>query len=291
MLDDGKEFLPLYRDIVFKHCFGDSDNTKFTYFLLEVFFNKRVGYFEDAIILNSVKLNRKTVVSKRFEVDVLVKTKDEEVYILEAQTVYNKNSEIKNTMYFTDIFSNIIKSGETYLNIRPVTLINFVKDMKIHQTDEIIKSYELVNNRFHEDKVLENYFRIYIVDIDKSSGVDYNTNRRLNEMRQFMKASSYKEALRVAKGTNNPIYMELLERMVKFMNKEYVQDYSKEEKLIRSNLELAFMEGHISGLAEGELKKQLEIAKMLMQDDDISIEKVSKYTGLSKEKLLKLKEN
>lgn len=69
------------------------------------------------------------------------------------------------------------------------------------------------------------------------------------------------------------------------MGNEYVQDYSIQEKLIRSRIDTAKNEG----LAEGERNKQLEIAKMIIKNTNTSLEKISLCTGLSIEEVTKLK--
>ncbi len=74
------------------------------------------------------------------------------------------------------------------------------------------------------------------------------------------------------------------------MEMDYVQDYSAQEKLIRSNLQDAKEEGIALGLAEGEKNKQLEIAKMLIQNTETSLEQISLCTGLSIEELEKIQE-
>ena len=51
-----------------------------------------------------------------------------------------------------------------------------------------------------------------------------------------------------------------------------------------------FNEGHTEGFNEGEIKKSLEIAKKLLEND-MSIEDISRITELSKEEILKLQDN
>ena len=78
------------------------------------------------------------------------------------------------------------------------------------------------------------------------------------------------------------------------MEMDYVQDYSAQEKLIRSNLQDAKEEGialgRASGLAEGEKNKQLEIAKIMLHSNE-PLEKVSLFTNLPIEELKNLQEN
>ena len=74
------------------------------------------------------------------------------------------------------------------------------------------------------------------------------------------------------------------------MEMDYVQDYSAQEKLIRSNLQDAKEEGIALGHAEGEKNKQLEIAKIMLNSNE-PLEKVSLFTNLPIEELKNLQEN
>ena len=84
--------------------------------------------------------------------------------------------------------------------------------------------------------------------------------------------------------SNRKLTTKLLEEMVSFMNNKEVQDYSREEKLIETNLKTAKEEGRI----EGATNKQLEIAKKMLQANK-SLEEISLFTGLSIRELEELK--
>ena len=97
-----------------------------------------------------------------------------------------------------------------------------------------------------------------------------------------------------------------LKEVAKIM-KEYSEDtsnliyYNKkamEESMRKTDLKFAkeegisegYNEGHAEGFNEGKIKKSLEIAKKLLEND-MSIEDISKITELSKEEILKLQDN
>ena len=67
------------------------------------------------------------------------------------------------------------------------------------------------------------------------------------------------------------------------MEQDYVQDFSREELLQESRLETA--------MEKGEKRKQLEIANKMLNDKDLSLEKISSFIGLTVEKLTKIKSN
>ncbi len=77
------------------------------------------------------------------------------------------------------------------------------------------------------------------------------------------------------------------------MNNKEVQDYSRQEKLIRSNLitakEEGRCEGKIEGRIEGRVEGKIEIAKKMITNNE-TLEKISLFTDLSLEEIKKLKE-
>ena len=60
------------------------------------------------------------------------------------------------------------------------------------------------------------------------------------------------------------------------------------EAAVKTATEKALSEGKAEGLSEGEAKKSLEIAKSMLEDN-APVELICKYTGLSKEEIIKLK--
>ena len=64
------------------------------------------------------------------------------------------------------------------------------------------------------------------------------------------------------------------------------------EAAVKTATEKALSEGEAKGkaegLSEGEAKKSLEIAKKMLEDN-APVELICKYTGLSKEEIIKLK--
>ncbi len=91
---------------------------------------------------------------------------------------------------------------------------------------------------------------------------------------------------------------EVLEEMKRFNEDYYRVGYDSKEMLYRSNLIDAKEEGHASGYNEGhnngyidgEKSKASEIAKNLLLNTNMSIDMISRNTGLLKEEIIELKE-
>ena len=74
-------------------------------------------------------------------------------------------------------------------------------------------------------------------------------------------------------------------------DKKFVGLMSEEEeaeKLQKTLISEAKHEGHAEGIAEGSKQKEIEIAKNMIKDN-MSIDIIIKYTGLTKEEIEKLK--
>ena len=74
------------------------------------------------------------------------------------------------------------------------------------------------------------------------------------------------------------------------MNNEYVQSYELKERLIRSDLNTARSDGIKERQEIGEKEKAFEIAKNLLLNTDMTLDKISLCTNLSIEELNKIKE-
>ena len=74
-----------------------------------------------------------------------------------------------------------------------------------------------------------------------------------------------------------------MKESLRFMEQDYVQDFSREELLQESRLETAREEGIIEG--------KRNVAKEMLNDKDLSLEKISSFTGLTVEELTKIKSN
>ena len=294
-MEEEKVFLPLSNDIMFKRFFGSEDYVFLTTMLVESIFNLPRHSLDGSVITNSVKLDRETVYSKSFELDVLLTTPNGDIYLLEMQPIYNANAEINNVMYACKVFGGELKSGGLYKEVSKVTLINFSKEIYLHKTDQIISKYVMTNVEDIRDKMLEEKLSILIVDIDSKNDKTYNEiSNGFKLMRELLGAQTIEEIEIAIKNLNEPLLSNLLKDMVVFMEMNYVQDYSAQEKLIRSNLQDAKEEGialgRASGLAEGEKNKQLEIAKIMLHSNE-PLEKVSLFTNLPIEELKNLQEN
>ncbi len=161
-------FLPAYRDIMFKNLFGVQENIEFVTDMLERLLDLELGSLSGAVVTNSVKLDKETVENKDFEMDVLLRLKTGEQIDLEMQTVYDKDAEIKNTMYVAGSIYKSLKSGKSYKQASKVSGITFAKNMKIksHKKSKLIQKYFLTNENDINDKILPELYSVMVVNLE-----------------------------------------------------------------------------------------------------------------------------
>ena len=277
-----KTFLPIYNDLVFKNLFGVSKNIQNTTNLLESLFNLEKGTLEGSKIINSVTLDKDTVLNKKFELDIKLEDPFGNIYNLEMQRKLDKNAEIKNFIYITGLFFTNLRPGENYKNMNKVVQLEFVKNNYIHKNKDIIKKYCICNVTDIEDKILEDLFYILIIDVDQDRNTEYNKSNEFESWRRFIGAETKEELTSLVKAAPE---LEKAKESLRFMEQEYIQDFSREELLYESRLETAKEEG----IEEGRIEEKYSIAKEMLKNTNLSLEEISKCTGLTAEELTKIK--
>ena len=278
-----KTFLPIYNDLVFKNLFGVSKNIQNTTNLLESLFNLEKGTLEGSKIINSVTLDKDTVLNKKFELDIKLEDPFGNIYNLEMQRKLDKNAEIKNFIYITGLFFTNLRPGENYKNMNKVVQLEFVKNNYVHKNKDIIKKYCICNVTDIEDKILEDLFYILIIDVDQDRNTEYNKSNEFESWRRFIGAETKEELTSLVK--NSPELESAMKESLRFMEQEYIQDFSREELLYESRLETAKEEG----IEEGRIEEKYSIAKEMLKNTNLSLEEISKCTGLTAEELTKIK--
>ena len=117
---------------------------------------------------------------------------------------------------------------------------------------------------------------IYLVRLDKVKGIVYTDNKkRFIKWLRFIKAGDLAEMEKIAKGDKN------MEQALKFM-KRFVND--------EKNLSIfdSIKDRERNAKEDGILEEKKKTAKNMLQDD-MSINIIMKYTGLSKEEIENIK--
>ena len=146
---------------------------------------------------------------------------------------------------------------------------------------DIIKKYCICNVTDIEDKILEDLFYILIIDVDQDRNTEYNKSNEFESWRRFIGAETKEELTSLVKAAPE---LEKAKESLRFMEQEYIQDFSREELLYESRLETA----KEKGIEEGRIEEKYSIAKEMLKNTNLSLEEISKCTGLTVEELEKL---
>ena len=232
--------IPLYSDFMSKYIFGYQKNVKFTTHLLELIFDVPSGTYNNAIIKNSLKLDKDYIMSKDFETDIIIELPNKELVNLEFYSYYNKVSEIKSFLYITRLFSNTLEKGNDYQSLKKIIQINIVKNNSVHITNNILNKYLIINTEIPQDKMLNNLYEAYIINLDEEKNILYNNNE-LERWLKLIGAETKEEIKSIIKG--DKLMEEVYKEMNNFNDEYYWTKYFTRERMERSQRHYAKEEG------------------------------------------------
>lgn len=228
--------------------------------------------------------------------DLIYQLNDKIFLNIELNTSKSKYLMYKNLLYIYKILLSNQNKGKKY---KDVTVIQVNFDLYSFKDMNKVKNVIKVMNKDNLKEYL-NTFTIFHLELDKAWNNEYNVSEE--GIRFLRMLSSRSKILNKYLARDNLF----LKKVAKFMeeysnssdnllyyNQKELDDYIKESEL-EDSYNSGLSKGKSLGLSEGKnLGKQensIEIA-MKMLEDGMSLGTISKYSGLSKEEILKLKNN
>ena len=228
--------------------------------------------------------------------DLVYQLNDKIFLNIELNTSKSKYLMYKNLLYIYKILLSNQNKGKKY---KDVTIIQVNFDLYSFKNMDKVKNVIKVMNKDNLKEYL-NTFTIFHLELDKAWNNEYNVSEE--GIRFLRKLSSRSKILNKYLARDNLF----LKKVAKFMeeysnssdnllyyNQKELDDYIKESEL-EDSYNSGLSKGKSLGLSEGKnLGKQensIEIA-MKMLEDGMPLGTISKYSGLSKEEILKLKNN
>ncbi|WP_300757557.1 Rpn family recombination-promoting nuclease/putative transposase [uncultured Brachyspira sp.] len=233
-------------------------------------------------------------------VDVKCITQNGTVVIIEIQLQGNSRFPERILYYWASNYSKLLKHGEKYDALTPVISINLL-DFNLDDTNNIHSCYMIyeINNK----KLLTDHLQIHIIELKKFKYnlLEYDLNCWLKFF--TMKDKDNKEEIMSELVKEKTIMEEVQRRYNNFIkDRLMMNEYDKREAYLYGNqimLEeerrLGIEEGIVKGreegikegIKEGIEKEKISLAKN-MKNDKVDLSTISKYTGLSIEKIEKL---
>ena len=224
--------------------------------------------------ISKMKLTEKVKIS-----DILVLIGDNRRIVVEMN--YSKTNYLfdKNATY---VFSNIIELTRPKIKLYPVVqLINIDNDNKFHTKSPIL-NFKIRDEEGHIET--EMYESVHLI-LENIVNGEYNVAKEIKEFAEFFKSKSIQELEMKIKGDED--YMSAIRKIEDLSyDPEFAGQYDYQEAIEREKFE-HHLTGLEEGREEGERKKQLEIAKTMLEEK-MELEMISKCTGLSLEEIKNL---
>ena len=274
MIKEDLRFISLCSDTTFKYLYKNPKTRNWLNDIIKAKFNLDLSDY--TLVDNELNTGN---LFKDYKMDLTLK-KDNTIVIIEMNQYYYEFLQIKNYSYLYRIARKRFETGEKYSSKQTkLILFNNFKNLKdpMNKTGNYI-FMDPVTKLVIED--IES-FEIYLPNFNKAC---YDNNE-VDVSLSLFSATSY-DSMR--KLTKNPKDLEVIKELEKLAMDErfiYAYDAENERKMTENSIrsesyEKGLQEGIKTGKEEGIQERNIEIAKSMLKDN-MSIDTVSKYTGLS----------
>ena len=282
---NNKEYIPLSFDLMFKKVFADEEDKSSLICLLDYILDIKV---DDVTILNP-EIIASNFYDKGTTVDLIVKLEDGTVISIEMNTNTGTFVIVRNLFYLTKIMSKNIDSENSYLDLHKHIQVNF--DTKGKHTNPIMK-YCLLDEETHEK--LTDKIEIIRIDVGYFKELCYTKDASDLDLKTrligLVGIDNREIAESITRGDDKLEH--IIKKVEKFSDTEEIigaYDIEKHRKMMaEAEKEEARREAKQQGIEQGVVQgvKQglTETAKNMLKDN-VPVEIISKYTGLSIEEI------
>ena len=273
-------------DSVFQVLFGEVGSEFITKELLEAILGEEIS---DVDLSNNPVLRRFYPEDKMGILDVLVRFNNNTTCNIEMQMVNTGEIIQRMLFYWAKAFTKNIKKGENYHNLER-TIVILILNGEIPKLKDLgfITKHKITET---ESKIiLTNLLELDIIELPKIyKNKAKKDKRKLLDWLYFLENPESKEVVKIMK--NNEGVKKAKEKLEEISNDPIMQRIAdwKEKYILEMNTTKTdgYNEGLEQGQKLGEINKEKEIAKKLKQDN-MSLEYISKITGLSIDEIEKL---
>ncbi len=271
----------IMRDILFKETLASESNRELLEYLLEQLLEFPEHSLRGKLNVKYESLLKKgSIRDKNVRADILIEF-DNTIVDIEAYTYFNKKSLMKSFYYLIRMQSGNLEMGDDYEKLKNSFQINFVDHVHTSLDEHPLTRYYLTSEHDINKKIFKNKFCFIVVRIDKIRELNYNLTGVL-KLFKFLSLTRQEERNELAKGD------ELLMKLNSWIyenisDKKTIQDLEKIAQDIQDE------QYYLAGKNDGIIQEKREIAKNLFKMN-MSLEDISKATGLTIEEIKKLKE-
>ena len=277
-IKDYEEYYTCRNDKAFKCMFLDEDSKNLLKNLLEFILKEKINkitYLPTELTQNNLKIKGK-------HLDALLETENK-IIGLEMNSNEVDGFRVKNMGYICNNYSSHISVGEKYSEDIEILQINFTYGMMHRKEGKDKKGIREYYMQDKEGKKFVSNFKIIEINMDYFMEIWYSKNQKEIEENKLLIMLDLKEK-ELKTLSNDRLVKEYMEKL-NSLNKNSVF-----KKLMTEEQEREMLENTIKFNAkqQGITEEKIEIAKTMLKDN-VSIEDISKYTGLSKDEIKRLK--
>lgn len=243
---------------------------------------------------NSIMYNG-NVESKNEVLDLKVELDDGEICNLEIQLANKKNFKERMLDYWARLYSGQLEKEKDYTILKRTILIAIVNfNIKEFIKEEYHTKWQIREER-NRELILTNDFEIHIIEIEKAiKSLKENKQDKIAQWMSFFDNPNSMEVKVMSK--ENEDINEALEQLRRLSsNKQLREIIEREERIERDRIaelqyakEEGIEQGIEQGIERGEKKKQIEIAKRMLEKGK-DIEEIMEITELTQKEIMGIK--
>ena len=291
-------------DFAFKALFGEKDDD--SKFLLISFLNAVLNFSNEEKIVEIVYLNpyndKEYKDDKLSIMDIKVKTQNDELIDIEVQINDNQNFRKRSLYYWSKMYSDTIKSGENYEELKKCVVLSLLDFKLIDETEKYHTIFRI--KEVEEDFELLEDLEIHYLETPKFA--EQNANKTdIEKWMTFMKIAGDKskrnilekvrtesEVIDMAVNKLEELSQDEKRRQAYYAREKALLDEKSKAAYFKNKVERARLEamkkGMEQGKKEGIKKGVVNTAKNLIKMG-ITINQVMQATGLSEQEVINIK--
>ena len=236
--------------------------------------------FKNALFVGGeIPKNNKTEKGKISDVMCILK---DVIIIIEINDSYYQNLFPKNSLYsYATLVSATPVNTKVY---KKVILVN-IDSFNHFKVKEPIIPFGTKCEELEE----HNLYTSYHVILENITNTNYNIDKEVRKFGEFLSLQLSIEELK-EKYREDGKYMNIVEKVEKFMRDNNLVQYYDLEASHEYEIKDSYATGKNEGRKEGLKTRSAGIGKNLL-NDHLDIDKIMKYTGLTKQEIMKLQEN
>ena len=245
--------------------------------------------------------NKETATNKFNRVDLKVKTKSDEIVIIEVQ--YDREYDYFHRLAYgsSKVITEHLQEGKPYSDIVKVISVNIVyfelgegSDYVYHGTTnfsgihnhDVLSLSSLQKSLYKRDHIQQIYPEYYLIKVNNFDDVAKDT---LDEWIYFLKNEEIKESfnakgLKKAKAELDVMHLNEPERVA---YERHQDSLHHEASIVKSNYEAGELNGMEKGIEKGKKTEKIKMAKTA-KEEGVAIDMIVKLTGLSREEIERL---